>query len=255
VLNPRKWGWKLRVLLSLPLLGALLFFYSCAIEPHWIEVTRHDIGQGSRELRILHLTDIHFTSAGRRERRVLEIVAEEKPDLIVLTGDNILRDFDPAGFRDFLSSLQAPLGVFACRGNWEDWVPASLDVYKSAGIRLLENASARTGDVEIIGLNTGRDPVPAGDAPLRILLCHYPMILPAAATAGVDLVFAGHTHGGQVRFPFVGALHTPFDCGPYVMGWYEEGKTRMHVSRGVGTSIFPLRFLCRPEVAIHRVRY
>lgn len=256
MLNPKKWSRKVRVAVGLPLLGVLLLVYSCAVEPYWIQVTHHDVGQGTREIRILHLTDIHFSTSGSRERKVLAVVAEEKPDLIVMTGDNILRDFDVPGFREFLASLKAPLGVYACRGNWEDWVPASLDAYRSAGIRLLENSSERLPNgVEIRGLNSGRDLIPASDAPLRIVLCHYPMILPAASKAGTDLVFAGHTHGGQVRVPFYGALHTPYDCGPYEAGWYEEGRTRMYVSRGVGTSVFSLRFNCRPEIPVIRVRY
>ncbi len=69
----------------------------------------------------------------------------------------------------------------------------------------------------------------------------------------LDLAFAGHTHGGQVRLPLIGALWTPPGSGRYVAGWYsmsEAPRARMYVSRGVGTSVLPVRFLCRPEVAL-----
>src|SRR5436190_9799524 len=100
-----------RILLGLGVASVLLLLYTGAVEPYWLELTRHDVGTGSRTLRILHLTDLHFTTAGLRERRILEIVREEKPDIIVLTGDSIKADFDPRGLTDFFSSLKAPLGV------------------------------------------------------------------------------------------------------------------------------------------------
>jgi len=101
-------------------LGPILLFYAWAIEPYWIEVTRHDVGEGPRDVVILHLTDLHFSEPGSRERRVLEILAETKPDLIVITGDSILRDYNQAAFTEFLSQLHATLGIYACLGNWEE---------------------------------------------------------------------------------------------------------------------------------------
>ena len=249
---------KKRLTAGAGVLGILIAFYGCAIEPRWIEVTRHDVGSGPREIVILHLTDLHFSTPGRNERRVLEIVAEARPDLIVITGDSIVRNYDQEAFTQFMAKLQAPLGVFACPGNWEDWVgPSVYSCYGRAGVRLLYDQSAvlESADIELTGLSSARSTVPDGTGRYRIALCHYPVILPPASKKGVDLVFAGHTHGGQIRLPLVGALHTPFDSGPYEAGWYQEGGTRMYVSRGVGTSILGVRFLCRPEVAIHRVRY
>jgi predicted MPP superfamily phosphohydrolase len=245
------------LLAALVLLPPLLAAYAFWIEPYWIQVTRHETGEGPREIKIVHLTDLHFKTEGSRERRVLEILEEEKPDLIVITGDSITDGFDPEAFTAFLSRIRAPLGVFACRGNWEDWYSYSIPCFAEGGVRLLEDQSEalpRTG-LEIVGLRSARSPVPSGTAPLRIALCHYPIILPSASKKGVDLVFAGHTHGGQVRLPFFGALTLPFDCGRYEAGWYAEGTCRMYVSRGIGTSILGVRFNCRPEVAVHRIRY
>jgi len=239
-------------------LGPILLFYAWAIEPYWIEVTRHDVGEGPRDVVILHLTDLHFSEPGSRERRVLEILAETKPDLIVITGDSILRDYNQAAFTEFLSQLHATLGIYACLGNWEDWVgPSVTECYRRAGVRLLDESTEIVDDrgIEMIGLSSPRSSPPAAKGRFRIALCHYPIVFPDAAKKGVDLLFAGHTHGGQVRLPFIGALHTPYASGPYEAGWYQEGAARMYVSRGVGTSIFGLRFLCRPEVAVVRVRY
>ncbi len=256
--KPRRKKWKRWALLCLVAAPALLALWAFGIEPYWIEVTRHETGSGPRELVVLHLTDIHVSTPGRRERRVLEIAEAEKPDLIVITGDSVLHGYDRAGFGDFMSKLRAPMGVFACPGNWEDWVGRSVDEdYEKAGVRMLRDASVGLPGVpaELLGLSSAHAPVPDGSGRFRIALCHYPASLSAAARKGVDLVLAGHSHGGQVRLPFAGALALPFDCDGREAGWYEEGKTRLYVSRGVGTSILPVRFLCRPEVAVHRVRF
>jgi predicted MPP superfamily phosphohydrolase len=253
-----KWTRGRWIAVGLVAAALLLSIYAFGIEPYWIQVTWHDVGTGSRKMTILHITDLHFSTPGSREKRLLEILLEFKPDLIVITGDSIVRNYDQATFTELMAKLKAPLGTYACRGNWEDWVGTSVDkCYQFAGVRLLNDETVQVGDlpVDMTGFSNFKPTVPKGSGRFRIALCHYPVILPVAAEKGVNLVFAGHTHGGQVRLPFIGALHTPFGSGPYEAGWYEERATRMYVSRGVGTSMFGARFLCRPEVAIHRVRY
>ena len=249
---------KRRVAAGIGAFVLLLGLYAVAIEPYWIEVTRHEVGTGSREMVVLHITDLHFSTPGSRERKILDVMAEARPDLIVITGDSIVPGYDQATFTVFMSKLQAPLGVFACSGNWEDGVgPSVSECYRRAGVQLLDDrtTSLKGAPVDLVGFASYQSTVPDGSGRFRIALCHYPVILPPASKKGVDVVFAGHTHGGQIRLPFIGALHTPFASGPYEAGWYQEGSTRMYVSRGVGTSIVSVRFLCRPEIAIHRLRY
>jgi len=97
------------------------------------------------------------------------------------------------------------------------------------------------------------DPAPANAA--KLALFHSPEIFDAIASR-VDIAFAGHTHGGQVRAPIVGAPWTPPGSGRFTAGWYsaEDAAARMYVSRGIGTSVLPVRFWCRPEVAIVTIR-
>ena len=227
------------------------------IEPNWIALTRHEVGEGQRGISLLHLSDIHFTTFGPREGRILEIIRETRPDVIVITGDCVLHETDREGLIDFLSRLEAPLGVFACPGNWEDWVKGAYDCFEPAGVTLLRDRAVTLGDtgIELSGVSLAQSRIPDSDAKHRILLCHYPAVFPAAARAGIDLVLAGHTHGGQVRFPLIGPLWLPSDSGDYDQGWFREGDSRLYVSRGVGTSILRVRFLCRPEVALHTYRY
>ncbi len=86
-----------------------------------------------------------------------------------------------------------------------------------------------------------------------VVLSHVPTLFPDLAAKGADLVLSGHTHGGQIRAPIKGALWMPMGSGHYDCGWFEEGASKLFVSRGIGTSVAPLRFLCRPEAAVIEV--
>lgn len=235
--------------------------YALWIEPYWIEVTHHTVAAhiGS-PIKIAHLTDIHTSGLGRRERKMLEVIEAERPDLIVFTGDSISITSDYPGFRDVLMRLHAPLGVWVVRGNHEDWWPVNGEsaFYESVGARVLVNSNAQLRDgVWLIGI----DDLYAGSPDLekafagvpesayKLALFHSPVYFDKMAGRS-DLVLAGHSHGGQVRLPVLGPLWTPPFVGEYFSGWFEKEGTKMYVSRGVGTSVFDVRFWCRPEVAI-----
>lgn len=238
-----------------------LVAYAFWIEPYWIEVTHHNISAPlSSPLKIAHLTDIHTSGFGRRERKMVQIVQGERPDLIVITGDSINITSDYPGFRDVLSQLYAPLGVWVVRGNHEDWWPVNneREYYESAGAKLLMNSSAEVRDgVWLVGFDDlyGGSPdaektfagVP--ESAYKIALFHSPAYFDRIA-GRCDVALAGHSHGGQVRLPILGPIWVPRYVGDYVEGWFEQRATRMYVSRGVGTSIIDARFWCRPEIAI-----
>jgi uncharacterized protein len=236
------------------------------IEPNWIEVTHSEIhGPVATPLKIAHLSDIHTNGLGRRERRMLEILEEEKPDLIVITGDTLAANAgDYTKCRDVYVKLHAPLGVWFVRGNWENWRPVRHEhsFYESAGVHLLVNASQPArADVWIIGLDdpfsgiARLDTALAGVPPgvFTIALFHSPFFFDLAA-GHANLCLTGHTHGGQVRLPFLHPLWLPGGCGRYLEGWYEENGSQMYVSRGLGMSVLSVRFLCRPELAIITVK-
>jgi len=254
--------WKRRIAILAPLTIAVsLCVYALWVEPYWIEVTHHRISAplGS-PLKIAHLTDIHTSGLGWRERRMLQLIEAEQPDLIVITGDSINITSDYPGLADVLSQLHAPLGVWVVRGNHEDWWPVKNEkqFYESAGARLLVNASAEVREgIWLIGLDDLYAASPDASAALRgvpesaykIALFHSPPYFEKMA-GRCDLAFSGHTHGGQIRLPVIGPLWKPPFSGRFVEGWYEDTGTRMYVSRGVGTSILDVRFWCRPEIAI-----
>ena len=252
---------KVWLLVAIVVVLGSIAFYAAWIEPDWIEVTHHTVAANiGTPIKIAHLTDIHTSGLGPRESRMLEIIDAERPDLIVITGDSISITSDYPGFRDVLMNLHAPLGVWVVRGNHEDWWPVDNEraFYDSAGAQLLVNSNAQVRDgVWLIGI----DDLYAGSPDLekafagvpesayKVALFHSPVYFDKMAGRS-DLVLAGHSHGGQVRLPVLGALWTPPFVGEYFSGWFEKQGTKMYVSRGIGTSIFDVRFWCRPEVAI-----
>ncbi len=246
----------------------ILLFFAAAlvadafwIEPYSIEVTRWRVNAPlAPPLKIAHVSDLHTHGLGRRERQLLALLDAERPDIIVISGDTVAETGTYDMCREVLSRLHAPLGVWVVRGNWENWRPLKHEraFYQSAGVHFLLNSGApvRPG-VWLAGLDdpwTGDakpDAALAGAPPgaFTIFLFHSPGYFDQLA-GRCNLALAGHTHGGQVRPPFIRPFWLPGGCGRFLEGWYEQGGSRLYVSRGVGTSQIPARFRCRPELAM-----
>ena len=245
---------------------------------------------GQAPLTVLHLSDLHLTVADTRRVAFLERLAAEPVDLVVVTGDMLgePRALDPVlaslgRFRPRLGAVAVlgsndywaprfrnPLGYFlgpssrrkrsSGRNPWRELVGG----LQARGWTVLSNRRGRLADVELAGMDDPHirrdDPgvaVPAdGQAPprLRLGVVHSPYrrALDAFAGNGYDLVLAGHTHGGQVRLPGVGALVTNCDLPrDRVRGLSRWGASWLHVSAGLGTSKYaPFRFACRPEASL-----
>ncbi|HUF37872.1 MAG TPA: metallophosphoesterase [Anaerolineales bacterium] len=223
--------------------------------------------------RIIHLSDIHMGTWMNRERLegVVELVLEEKPDLVAITGDFVSYTLDVSldELAEVLARLHAPDGVYAVRGNHDCWtdpdrVSAMLG---EAGIVELRNDFIR---IERAGQRlylAGVDDVYDGRADLEavitrlpedgaaILLAHEPDFADEAAGTGrFDLQLSGHSHGGQLNFPVVGPLYLPQLAKKYVRGLYRVGAMHLYVNRGLGTTALQLRVRCRPEIAVIALR-
>src|SRR5262245_12086838 len=256
---------KGRIFFALLLLGAGCAVDGFIVEPNWIEVTHASLpAPVSQSLKIAHLTDLHTTGLGFRERRLLELLDQEKPDVIVITGDTVPSSGSYEGESQVLRSLHAPLGVWLVRGNWENWhaLRKATENYRANGVHFLLNRSTeiRPGiwligfdDTAFAAADTERALANVPSGAYRIALFHGPIFF-ARSASQYELALAGHSHGGQVRVPFWGPLWLPGGIGPYVHGWFSAGGARMYVSRGIGTTMLPVRFACRPELAIVTLR-
>jgi len=235
-------------------------------ERHRLELTRETLHVSGLPpalagLRIGFLTDFHRSETVSHEMvdRAVRMLMAEAPDLIVLGGDYVTwgdrRFVKPVA--EALAPLAAPNGVFAILGNHDDDrdMPAALIakgfvVLRDARTRLI--VRGETLDLAGIRYWTRRASdiahVLRGASPTVFLLAHTPMRLAEAAALTVPLVLSGHTHGGQIVLPGVGAIAAREF--PVIAGVGHRESTTIFVSRGVGTVYIPVRLNCPPEVAI-----
>jgi uncharacterized protein len=271
--------------------GAACVGYGVLVERDWYRLRRQRVealAPGQPPLTVLHLSDLHLRAADRRQMAFLERLAGEPVDLVVLTGD-MLGEPDALGpVLDVLGRFRPRLGAVAVLGSNDYWAPRFrnplsyflgpssrrrrssgrnpwrqlIEGLRARGWTVLSNDRGRLGDIELAGMDDPHirrdDPgvaVPAnGQVRLRLGVVHSPYrrALDAFAGNGYDLVLAGHTHGGQVRLPGVGALVTNCDLPrEQVRGLSRWGSSWLHVSAGLGTSKYaPFRFACRPEASL-----
>jgi predicted MPP superfamily phosphohydrolase len=217
-------------------------------------------------LRIGLITDIHHstTVAADDVARAVELLRAAQVDLIVLGGDYVT--FGNRAFVAPVAELLAPLafaphGSFAVLGNHDDDrdMPSALAKY---GFTVLKDQrttiTIRNEPIDIAGIRfwTRRvphiTPVLKGTGPTTILLAHDPRRLTQAAELGVPLVLSGHTHGGQVLLPGIGAVAAREF--PVLAGLARSENTSLFVSRGVGTVYMPVRINCPPDVSVLTLR-
>jgi predicted MPP superfamily phosphohydrolase len=271
--------------------GAACVAYGVLVERNWFRLRTERVPvlpPGQQPLALLHLSDLHMVRGDRAKRDFLRRLAELEADLVVLTGDML---GEPGSLGPVLESLgwfKPRLGAIAVLGSNDYYSPrprSYLGYFQPrrklrlgsgrnphqelvAGLRelgwlVLSNARGQLGEVDLAGMDDPhirRDdlavPVPANGGPerLRIGVVHSPYrrSLDAFERNGYGLVLAGHTHGGQVRLPGIGALvdncDLPLDQARGLSRW---GSSWLHVSAGLGTSKFaPFRFACRPEASL-----
>jgi predicted MPP superfamily phosphohydrolase len=278
------------LLLLLPLLAGLLALirYMRDIEPRRIETTFHeviakDLPPQLDGLTICQVSDLHITAHGRHEDAIAQAIRCVHADLYVLTGDMILFQEGIAAFFRWLDAMGDSLRpAVAVLGNAEhkSFVRGEEVVQglQERGVPTLNNRviqyPVRGVTLQIVGVDdphTQHSDFAGAFASAKpdcwtLLLCHSPDGAADLCGRRADLMLSGHTHGGQIRLPLLGALmsNTKRVRG-LVAGWYsgtelqrragsEVGSTRLYVSRGLGTSNFPYRLNCRPELPIFTLR-
>ena len=229
--------------------------------------------------RIAQVSDLHNAEFGKNNAELLKLLSESKPDIIVITGDLIDANHTDVGIAlGFAQESVRIAPTYYVTGNHEvasqqyDTLKAGLE---EAGIIVLEDEAIsleQGGEtISLIGLADpdftvkgemfGEAPVMVsaklknlndGEGKYTIMLSHRPELFETYVNCGIDLVFAGHAHGGQFRLPFIGGVIAPNQglFPKYDAGLYTDGGTNMVVSRGIGNSIIPLLFNNRPEIVL-----
>jgi predicted MPP superfamily phosphohydrolase len=257
--------------------GAVVTADAFGFEARRVLLTRHEVRipglpSGLDGLRIAQVSDVHFPGNRTAARAALDLIHQERPDIVLLTGDMTESLGAMDDVRTFAAEARGRLATVALLGNWEHRVGAvgnlALDTYRSAGVDLLVNQSTTVDvggvpltllglDDPVLGLpdiSKARKGVVRGST--EIWLVHAPGFvdnLDVGIQAPPALVLAGHTHGGQIRIPFLPPVK-PTGAGRFLEGWYYDTLSPLYVCRGVGTTGIPARFRCPAELPVFTLR-
>lgn len=216
---------------------------------------------------ILHLSDLHFHGVPDRAyfRAVMERCAAWEPDIVALTGDIADSEAHHRWILPLLGRLRWKVGAFAILGNHDYWQDVSLirRRLRRLGMRMPENdwfeVPLRGERLVVVGNERPWLAKPVNLSacprePFRLCLSHTPDQIEWAKSQGIDLMLAGHVHGGQIRLPLFGSVLVPSRYGRrYDAGTFATGPTLLHVSRGLSGE-HPVRYNCRPEVTLLTLR-
>ena len=266
-----------------------LALYGCVIDRHWLQIVHSDVYLPGlppefEGYRVAQLSDIHIDEFTEPffVREAVDRINALNPDAVFLTGDFVSHQLETLKFAEgsawqcanILTGLKCRRR-YAIFGNHDAMVGLPLvgEALRDNGITVLQNSFLpiqRGGArVWLAGLDDAvmgaPDPDKAIPPSIRnrpneplILLCHEPdysdTVLRHPAGQAVDLILSGHTHGGQIRIPFMGPFHLPPLGRKYVHGWFKFGKAQLYVNRGLGTVGVPVRFDCPPEITLFTLR-
>ena len=243
-------------------------------EDHWLEITTLPLTlpRLPKEFdgyRLVQISDLHIGTWLNRSQlmQVIDLINHQAPDLVAITGDFVTED--PERYRrdlvDCLARIVSKNGVVAVLGNHDHWSDPQVvrEILSAAGVRDLSNQVypiLRDGQslyvagvddymLKLDRLNQVLERIPAGEAAL--LLAHEPDFADiSAATGRFDLQLSGHSHGGQIRLPRLGAPFLPRLARKYPIGLYKTAGMYHYTNRGIGTAHLEIRFNCKAEITI-----
>lgn len=251
------------------------YVYGKKIEPNWIEVVPVELAiphlpQAFDEFKIVQISDIHASELmpAKRLAKIIKLVNQQQPDAIAITGDFVTKrsDFYAKRLTIKLSQLQSKSAIVAILGNHDHWqkeIAQLKQVLTDSKITLLDNqvyfVERGSQQLAFAGLDDpywGEPNLPQIIAQLpdnvpAILLVHEPdYIEKSAATHKFALQLSGHSHGGQIKIPFLDPLVLPYGAQKYFAGLNQVEDTITYTNRGLGMTGLPLRFASRPEITV-----
>ena len=219
--------------------------------------------------RIVQISDLHDATFGENQQRLVNKIQQQKPDMIVITGDLIDSNrYDLPNSLALIDQIVKLSEVYYVTGNHEvatNDVEHIKEQLTARGVRVLSNETFKiTRDGKSISVTGIDDPLmgataaemitssQVSDDEFSILLAHRPEDFEAYIQAGMDLTFSGHAHGGQFRIPLVGGFVAPGQgyFPKYTAGIHQQGLSKLVVSRGLGNSIIPIRLFNLPEIIV-----
>lgn len=257
--------------------GAYLYYEDTALKTSHYVVDSNKISASFDGFKIAQISDFHNVKSKALTKSLIKSIKKEKPDIIVITGDLVDRNRTDVDVSiNLIKKLKSIAPIYYVAGNHESKskeYPKLKECLKENGATILDDRKAsikkNKEEIVLLGVNDPSmiDENFVSDAKIMkdtlskikfnrdkfsILLSHRPELIDVYADAKVDLVFAGHAHGGQVRLPIIGGLFSPHQgiLPKYTSGTFKKRATTMVVSRGIGNSTFPFRVNNRPELVI-----
>lgn len=274
------------IIYTISIIGLILFIYACFVEPYLIhiadiEINIPDLPVELNGLSICHLSDMHIYKYGFLEKLISQKLKSINSDICVVTGDIFHSSNGINAFLQLIGNISTTYGIYAIPGNGEHISRIDLkDAYerlKPAGINLLVNTSdticINDCKVNIIGVD---DPfmgynkindayMNCNNYDFSLLLAHSPDIIAELDDYRPNLILAGHTHGGQIRFPVIGSIWNNCRHVKGVSkGIYDSDRLSknlqkqlndviMYVNRGLSSRVIRMRFLCKPEITLIKI--
>lgn len=277
------------LIIGLPIIATIIIIISLIFYVHYentalkvskYEVTSERISSEFNDFKIIQISDFHNVRNKKLTNSIVKNIEDEKPDIIVLTGDIVDPDHSHMEAPiEFIQRINDIAPIYYINGNHEslleDYALTRKELIDN-GVIVLDNDKSvieRNGSkINILGI---ADPYMAHNKKLKdkdiirteinsliyddsnytILLSHRPEAFKLYSEYNIDLVFTGHAHGGQVRLPFIGGLYAPHQgvFPKYTSGTFTKNNTTMVVSRGIGNS-FPIRINNRPDLVVVTVK-
>ena len=266
------------ILILLITMVVYLIWGNTALELNKYKVTSDGLPKGFDGFKVVQISDLHNAEMGDNNAELIAMIKKANPDIIAITGDMIdSRRTDVEVALDFAEEAVKIAPCYYVNGNHELRVTEYEDLkagLSGLGVEVLENEKIdivrKDETISLIGVS---DPsfeasvimadeenvieiylskLTEKDNNYKLLLSHRPELMEVYHEAGIDLVLSGHAHGGQIRIPLLGGIIAPHQglFPKYDGGLYIKEDTHMVVSRGIGNSLFPLRFNNRPEVVL-----
>jgi len=265
---------SMKGILGVAALFSLPLGYSNQGERFWYKVNQVPISfnrlpSAFQGLRLVQFSDVHIGHyfAERHLLKIVEMIQSLRPDMICFTGDLVEQDGSVLqACIPVLSKLKAPLGKWAVPGNhdYRGNIHQVVEGLEKADFEVLINRNKKIikehQSITMIGVDDSLNGNPnmikaisgTHENEFKILLSHIPDYADIAKHYPIDIQLSGHSHGGQIRIPFYGSVITPIGAKKYIDGLYhiQDSNLVLYVNRGIGTTVMPLRFACRPEITL-----
>jgi len=267
---------KSNILVYILLIIGLLCIYSRYIEPYNLTIKEYkiessDIPKSFDGVKIVHFTDVHYgrTVDNKYLEKIVDLINKQKPDIVLYTGDFIDKDIrlteeQIISINSTLSNIDSTLGNYAVIGNHDMKYLSDYKKILDNNFTILDNQEKilyykNNEAISIIGLADSLESTVNYDVfnnesnYYTFVMSHEPDEFNKIKDYKFNIMLSGHSHNGQIRVPFIGAIYTPIGSKTYYDNYYKIDNKEIFISNGIGTSGINFRFMSRPSINLYRM--